>query len=414
MHSIYNAAIGVYGWTIRCAALFHSKARLWVNGRRGWKHHLVEWRKRNPGDVIWMHCASLGEFEQGRPLVEAIRRNTPSKLIVITFFSPSGFEIRKNYPGANLVMYLPQDSPSNVAFFLSALRPSQALFVKYEYWANYFFGCKKANIPLYIISGVLRPDQRFFGWASSFWRKVLGCVSHFFVQDQQTFDLLGSLDLHNATISGDTRFDRVLEISERPTRMKEIEEFKSGKLCLVVGSSWREEEDAVRTWLESHARSGDGEVKIIIAPHDISDTVVENLAGIFSKSVRWSERDQVNLISARVIIMDTMGMLSSLYAYADVAFIGGGFGKGIHNILEPAVYGVPVIFGPAYSAFNEAVELVKLGGAYAIQDRQHFPETFHQLLVNAEERKNAGRIALDFVRAHRGATERILSSPDFV
>jgi len=328
LHVIYNIGIYLYVLAIRIASVFNEKAKLWVTGRRNLFQSLSVWRKENEGDLIWIHCASLGEFEQGRPIIEAIKKEKSSTKIVLTFFSPSGYEIRKKYAFADYVCYLPSDTPRNARKFIEVLRPKAALIVKYEYWANFFFACKKLEVPLIIISGILRKEQRFFGLFSSFWKRVLNCVTHFFVQNEETQNLLSGIGFRNITVSGDSRFDRVIEIANNAKPLEDIALFKGNFFCVIAGSSWPQEEEILHRWLE---RWKTVNIKLIIVPHEISAGHISSIEKLFSSSVKWSERKTKDISISNVLIVDTIGLLSSIYRYADVAVIGGGFGKGIHN-----------------------------------------------------------------------------------
>lgn len=384
--------------------MFNSKAALWINGRKNTLSEINVWRQQNQGNVVWIHCASLGEFEQGRPIIEALKREYPNLKIVLTFFSPSGYEIRKKYEYADYVCYLPADTPNNARKFLENLKPKFALVVKYEYWANYFFQCHKQNIPLFIVSGILRKDQRFFGLFSAFWKKVLGCVTYFFVQNEETKKLLSTIGFSNVTISGDSRFDRVIEIAANAKPIHEIEKFKGNSFCVIAGSSWPQEEKMLHVWFEKHKTEN---IKLILVPHEISDTHISAIQKNFPSSLRWSERNTQNITSAKVLIIDTIGLLSSIYQYADAAVIGGGFGKGIHNVLEAAVWGVPVLFGPNFHKFEEAKQLIFFGGAFVIADEAALNYHLSKLKDN-NMRLLAGQSAANYVKDNAGATLRFM------
>lgn len=382
--------------------MFNGKARLWINGRTDIFSQLQAWRKENRGEVIWIHCASLGEFEQGRPIIERLRKEFPHLKIVLTFFSPSGFEIRKNYNGADYICYLPADTPINSKRFINILQPKVALIVKYEYWANYFFECKKRAIPLFIVSGILRKDQRFFGVFSFFWKKVLECVTHFFVQNEETKRLLSNVGLNNATISGDSRFDRVAEIAANAKPIDEIASFKQNSFCTIAGSSWPQEEKMLKEWID---KSETQNSKLILVPHEISESHIVSIQALFPNAVKWSERNSKDLSQAKTLIVDTIGLLSSIYQYGDVAIIGGGFGKGIHNTLEAAVWGIPVLFGPNFKKFEEAKQLVSIQSGFTFDNENELLNLLEHFRQNDEVRKDAGKRASDFIQTSKGATQ---------
>lgn len=409
MHFLYNIAIAFYSFGLRIASLFHPKAKLWVEGRQNLLNELEQWRSKNEGDLIWIHCASLGEFEQGRPIIEAIKRENVGIKILLTFFSPSGYEVRKDYALADYVCYLPSDKPKNAQKFIEALQPKAALIVKYEYWANYFFQCKKQQIPLVIVSGILRKEQRFFGVFSSFWKKVLNCVTHFFVQNEETQKLLFSVGITNVTIAGDSRFDRVVEIANNAKQLDEIALFKGNSFCVVAGSSWPQEEEILQQWLESKRQEN---IKLIVVPHEISDNHIDAIQKLFSESIKWSERSSKDISSYKVLVVDTIGMLTSIYRYADVAIIGGGFGKGIHNTLEAAVWGIPVLFGPNFQKFEEAKQLVNVGGAFPSSTNEQLGSNLSRLYTDSKLRNEAGKHAKAFCIKHKGATQKITTHLD--
>lgn len=402
-HFIYNLGIYGYSGVIALASLWNEKARLWMGGRKNWKENLKQWRAQHPGKLFWFHCASLGEFEQGRSVMEAIRNQHPEIKIVLTFFSPSGYEIRKNYHGADGVFYLPADTPSNAKSFVEILQPKAVFFVKYEYWANYFFACKRARTPLFIISAILRPDQRFFGVMKSFWQQVLQSVHHFFVQNDETLRLLQEHGFDQATKCGDTRFDRVMSIAAHKKDLPEIEAFAQDHFVLVAGSSWPQDEELIANSAEIH------DIKIICVPHEIDESHIQSIEAKFPGSIRWSQLRGKSLQEARVMIVDTIGMLSSVYPYADVVVIGGGFGKGIHNTLEAAVWGKPIVFGPVYHKFGEAIDLIKNNAAHSVQNQSGFDAFLHEMKDQSEVRSRMGHQAKTFVESSAGATSRIMN-----
>lgn len=377
---------------------------MWVNGRKDIVSQLASWRKQHASDeVIWMHCASLGEFEQGRPVLEALRRQYPSKKLVLTFFSPSGYEVRKNYNGADLICYLPADTPRNAKRFISILRPQAALIIKYEYWANYFFECRKQNVPLFIVSGILRKDQRFFGSMNAFWKKVLDGVTHFFVQNNETQQLLASIGYTNVTIAGDSRFDRVVDIAQQAKEFEDIQKFKSNSFCIILGSSWPQEEQMMQAWIQANSDS-----KLIVVPHEIDEAHIASILQLYPQAVRWTRREGIDLAQTQVLILDTIGMLSSIYRYGDLSMIGGGFGKGIHNTLEAAVWNIPVLFGPKIDKFEEAKELIKIKGGFVFRSADELSYLLNRFKQNRGECVVAGERAGQYVKSATGATTHVL------
>jgi 3-deoxy-D-manno-octulosonic-acid transferase len=405
VRALYSFFIQVLAVLMPIAGIFHSKARLWSQGRRQWRNRLSDWRKGNPGELIWMHCASLGEFEQGRPVLEALRAQYPHKKLLLTFFSPSGFEVRKHYSGVDGVFYLPADTTANARDFLAIVKPSRAMMVKYEYWPNFFLSCKQHHVPLYIISGIFRPDQRFFGMFSSFWRPVLAAVNHFFVQNESSVKLLESIGFTNVTLAGDTRFDRVMQLKQSPRSVEWIREFKGEGLLVVGGSTWPADEDALAMWLSSATVSA----KLVVVPHEVDKASVSRLMKLFPDAVLWSKREATGYSSSRVCIVDEIGWLSSIYTWADICWIGGGFGAGIHNTLEAAAWHKPVLFGPRYLKFDEACGLIAAGGAISTKDERVGAVLLGQLTADAAVRDRMGQQAGLFVERGAGATAKILN-----
>jgi 3-deoxy-D-manno-octulosonic-acid transferase len=404
MKFLYNIGILIYVLTARLLSPVNSKARLWTRGRKGWETLLHE--KINPENInIWIHCASLGEFEQGRPLIEAIKRNRPGYKIVLTFFSPSGYEIRKNYNVADMVCYLPPDTHRNAKKFISIVNPAAAIFVKYEFWDNYTSLLKKKGIPLYLISGIFRVNQHFFRWYGGFFRKILFRFTHIFVQDNQSVDLLKKIGIVNASMAGDTRFDRVVEIAGSAKSIPQIERFKGEEKLFLAGSSWRQDEEIIARYINLNP----SRMKWVFAPHEIDKPNIERLVRLFSTEVvRFSEFSEKSS-DARILIIDNIGMLSSAYRYASIAEIGGGFGKGIHNILEAACWGIPVLLGPNHKKFREAVELLSLGGAKSFSSFEEFWGIMENWLSDYSEYLNSSENASRYVKDNAGATGKILS-----
>jgi 3-deoxy-D-manno-octulosonic-acid transferase len=404
MKYLYNLGILIYVLAARLLSPFNSKARLWTNGRKGWDLLLKGKVSRNNTN-IWIHCASLGEFEQGRPLIEAIKKIKPEYRIVLTFFSPSGYEIRKNYSNADYICYLPADTPGNARRFIHLVNPAAVIFVKYEFWNNYTLLLKRNRIPLYLISGIFRKEQHFFKWYGGFFRKILFRFSHLFVQDIESMNLLKGIGIENITMAGDTRFDRVVQIADSAKNIPQIELFRGGEKLFLSGSSWHQDEEIISRYINLYPER----MKWVFAPHEIDKANVDRLEKLFSTRVaRFSEFTEESA-EARVLIIDNIGMLSSAYRYAYIAEIGGGFGKGIHNILEPACWGIPVIFGPNHKKFREAVELINLHGASCFNTFEEFSRIIDIWLSNNDKYSNSAENAANYVKANTGATNKILT-----
>jgi len=403
MKILYNIGILIFTVLANMASLFNSKASLWVKGRKKWADKISE--KLKQGDrTIWIHCASLGEFEQGRPVIEAIKKEMPFYKIVLTFFSPSGFEIRKNYDNADCISYLPSDTPGNAAKFIGMVRPEFVIFVKYEFWNNYISVLSRNGIPLYLISGIFRPGQHFFKWYGSFFRGMLRKFEKIFVQDQQSFDLLSGIGIKKVSLAGDTRFDRVVQIAGTARNIPKLEQFRGDEKLLLAGSSWKQDEEIIAKYINMFPVR----MKWVFAPHEIDTANIERLEKLFKvKCVRFSELSDVT-VDARVLILDNIGMLSSAYRYAYIAAIGGGFGKGIHNILEPACWGIPVMFGPKYENFKEAVDLLSNGGAKSFITFDDFKRILDLWLSDEKIFTFSGEMASKYVKENAGATEIII------
>ena len=411
MRFLYNISIYSYYFAIHIASIFNPKAKLWVRGRKNIFEILKSKIQNSESDnIIWFHCASLGEFEQGRPLIEKYKIRYPASKILLTFFSPSGYEIRKNYSGADHIFYLPIDTPSNAKKFIEIVKPSAVFFVKYEFWFNYLNELKNKNIPTYLVSGIFREDHYFFKSSGIWFRKQLNCFTHFFLQDERSQELLNSIDYKNTTITGDTRFDRVFEVSKNVREIDLVKQFVDGKKIIIAGSTWGGDEEMISNYF-TNDRQLSTNYQLIIAPHEIDEAHINSIIQQFnnSKCLRYSKANESNIKEAQVLIIDNIGMLSSLYQYGMVAFIGGGFGKGIHNILEAATFGLPVIFGPNYQKFAEAKELIKLGGAFSIHDISEFEKTM-SLLNDEQVLKTASQISRMYVQGRIGASDKILNA----
>jgi 3-deoxy-D-manno-octulosonic-acid transferase len=402
---IYNLLIIMAAAGIRFCVPFSNKLRLFVQGRR----HVMAAVKAyiQPSDrIIWFHAASLGEYEQGVPVMEAVREAFPMHKLVLTFFSPSGFEVRKNNTLSHLTLYLPLDTPSNASRFIDALKPEMVFFIKYEFWPNYLRTLKKRQIKTYLISAHFREKQIFFKWYGGFYRAALGAFTCFFVQNESSASLLNKIGFSQVVVSGDTRFDRVIAIKARGRDLSFMDLFKAGPPILVAGSTWEKDEDILVPYINN---CGDA-IKFVIAPHEINYERIQALQKKIGKKVSlYSKIEHSNMAETQVLIVDTVGLLAKVYAYADVAYVGGGFGSpGVHNVLEPAVYGVPVICGPHFSHFAEATALVDCGAMTSVQGFEEFKRTLDGLFDNEQARWQQGKLASTYVEANRNATAKIL------
>lgn len=397
---LYNIGIHLYEVFIFIASFFNEKAGKLRRGQRE-AFELLEEEVERKAHYVWFHAASLGEFEQGRPVMEQLKQEQPDTKILLTFFSPSGFEVRKNYKGANIVLYLPLDTPRRARKFIKLVKPSKAIFIKYEFWPNYLITLKKAKIPVYSISAIFRQEQLFFKWYGKWYRDLLKTFNHIFVQDQSSFNLLEKFGFDNVSVSGDTRFDRVADLAQQSKSLSLIEEFvKEAKNVIVAGSTWPKDEEMLVRYYKLHP-----ETKLILVPHEIHQSHIMDISKLLDgKFVRYSDATIENVASTNCLVIDTIGILSSIYRYANLAYIGGGFGVGIHNTLEAAVYGVPVVFGPNYKKFKEARELIAIGGAFSISNYIVLEAQIDRLLKDDK----AGEIAGDYVKQNIGATELIV------
>jgi len=405
MKLIYNFFIYIYAALIRAASVFNPQARQFLVGRKG------QFRKMKAavcdGDqVVWFHCASVGEFEQGRPVMEAFKKGFPAYKILLTFFSPSGYELLKNFELADYVFYLPMDKATNARRFLKIFQPKMAIFIKYEYWFNYMDEIHKAGIPLFFVSAIFRKQQQFFRFYGSWFRKQLKKVTWFFVQNENSHRLLSQIGIQNHEISGDTRFDRVLKVLDTSFDLPEINRFKGNNELLVAGSTWPPDEDILLDYMNSKPEH----LKLLLVPHKIGEHHISEILKKFERfsPVRFSQSDIKKLSETNVLIMDKMGLLSGLYRYADLAYVGGGFGLGIHNLLEAAVYGLPVIFGPNYQQFQEALDLLELGGGFPVKNPKNFLDLITRLRTDPELYKHASEVANRYVRENSGATEKVI------
>jgi 3-deoxy-D-manno-octulosonic-acid transferase len=405
MFFIYNLLTHVASFVLRIISLFSPKIKLFVEGRKNVFTTLAQ--KITASDkTIWFHAASLGEYEQGLPIMEKMRTLYPNHKIVLTFFSPSGYEVRRNANTADAIVYLPLDTPANAKKFVKLVHPEMAFFIKYEFWPNYLNELKNENVPTYLVSGLFRPDQVFFKAYGGFYRRALKAFSHIFVQYDNSKQLLNKIGFTNVTISGDTRYDRVSEILERDNNLPFIEAFVDGKVTVVAGSSWPKDEQLMFDFINSAVN-----VKFILAPHTLGEDHINDIQkNIHRKTVLFTEKEDKNLTDYDVIIINTIGILSKIYSYADVAYVGGGFGTaGLHNILEPAAFGVPVIIGPNHRKFPEAVAMVQMGGVIAVKNKAEMEDALSSLIYNDDYRLETGHIAGTFVSMNRGAVNIIIN-----
>jgi 3-deoxy-D-manno-octulosonic-acid transferase len=392
---------------LKVISKFNPKVKLLYQGRKETYDKISSFFTDRNTKVAWFHCASLGEFEQGRPLIEAFKKQYPQYKIFLTFFSPSGYEIRKNYANADCIAYLPADTPENAKTLLDIVNPKIAFFIKYEFWHFYFKELKVRQIPLFSVSAIFRPNQSFFQFYGSFFRTTLHSVTHFFVQNLKSSLLLYKIGFHNVTITGDTRFDRVKSIFDAKKKITIAENFKSDKLTLVVGSSWNVDIDIISKAFQK----GNLSLKMIIAPHEVNENSINHIIHSFpqKKIIKYSESNENNQLKEfDILIIDNIGMLSSLYQYGEIAYIGGAFGKGLHNILEAVVYGIPVIFGKKYSKFQEATDLVGKEGGFSVKNEEELYFILKKLTENQDKRLLAGKIAQEYVWSKIGATEIVM------
>ncbi|GAB3505236.1 glycosyltransferase N-terminal domain-containing protein [Spirosoma knui] len=400
--ALYTTGIHAFELLLRAIAPFNRKARQWIDGRKGWAANLAKMLAEHTQPIAWFHAASLGEFEQGRPVIEAFREAYPGYRILLTFFSPSGYEVRKDYDGADYVTYIPTDTPANARQFVETVNPKIVFFIKYEFWHNYLHTLRAANIPVVSFSAIFRPDQLFFKAYGGFYRNMLHCFDHILVQNQQSVELLASIGITNVTLAGDTRFDRVAQTAAARKDIPLAQAFKAGQPLLVVGSAWPEDMDVLIPFINQF----DQPLKVIIAPHEIHDSEIERWRGQLTKpSVRFSQAADTNVATADVLIIDNIGMLSSLYQYGEFAYIGGAFKQGLHNILEAATFGMPIFFGPEYNKFQEAIDLVNEGGAFPIGDVDTLSTVFAKQYANATE---AAQISRNYVQRNIGATAQVM------
>jgi len=404
---LYNLILVFASQVVKIFANFSPKMKLFVDGRKE-VYTILQNKIEAKDKTIWFHAASLGEYEQGLPVIEKIKIKYPNHKIIVSFFSPSGYEVRKNNTVADATVYLPLDTKTNAKKFIQAIHPELVFFIKYEYWPNYLNELQKLNIKTYLISGIFRESQAFFKGYGGFYRNALKTFDYFFVQNESSKKLLQSIGFNNVKISGDTRFDRVVSILERDNSMDFIQQFKDDKTTIVIGSSWPKDENL----LVNYINNASDNVKFIIAPHNIkSEQILELKKSIIKKTILFSDRENQNLSEYSVFIIDTIGILTKIYSYANIAYVGGGFGNpGVHNILEPATFGVPIVIGPNYSHFAEATALVHQQGCISISNLNELNDTLDNLVSNEDIRHEKGHICATFVQMNKGATEIILKN----
>ena len=402
---IYSIIVSIAGLLLQIIAFFVPKINLFVAGRKE-VFPTLKAKIKSTDKTFWFHAASLGEYEQGLPVIERIKEKYPSHKIIVSFFSPSGYEVRKNNTIADATVYLPLDTLKNAKKFIQLTHPDAVFFIKYEFWPNYLNELKRQNIPTYLISGIFRENQVFFKWYGGFYRKALDAFTYFFVQNENALHLLHQLGKENAIVSGDTRFDRVASILEKDNALDFIEAFKNGKTTIVAGSSWPKDEELLVDFINDTTT----DTKYIIAPHNIKPDQIQQLKNSCAKKVLlYSEKENKDLKDFDVFIIDTIGILTKIYSYADIAYVGGGFGHpGVHNILEPATFGIPILIGPHFSHFAEATDLVALKGCITIQNKEELSRNFLDLITNTESRIEKGTICRDFVQKNKGAVDRIM------
>ena len=403
MNFLYNIFISVFGWVVLLVAVANKKAGKWLNGRKFVLESLSTLVSSND-KFVWIHCASLGEFEQGRPIIEGLKNSHPDHKILLSFFSPSGYEIRKNYEYADIVIYLPLDTISNAKKFISIVNPKFVIFVKYEFWFNYLAELKKQQIPVIFISSIFRPDQYFFKKYASWFRKALRDVNHYFVQNEESKKLLQSIGINQVTKCGDTRFDRVYQLAQNPQKFEIIEAFKGKSKLIIAGSTWPQDEERLIPIVNKFP-----ELKFIIAPHEVHPSRIEQIQRkIGSKAILLSSANLNEVNHYTVLIVDSIGVLAHLYQYATIAYIGGGFKTGLHNIQEPVTFGIPVVFGPKFQKFQEAKDLVKLQGAFSIRSGDELNIILSKLISDDEMYQKACQTNKNYVNQSFGASKIIL------
>ncbi len=408
MNFFYNIGIIFYGFSIWVAALFDDKAKLWIAGRKGIWNKIKHGLKNETRPIVWIHCSSLGEFEQGRPIIEALHRDLKTYALVLSFFSPSGYDVRKNYLQADYIFYLPLDTPKNAKQFLKLVKPVLAIFVKYEFWLNYLKEIRRQNIPTILMSAKFRPGQLFFRWYGKFYQKAIFAFEHIFVQNEESKMLLQNIGYSGVSVAGDTRFDRVMEIAKKAKQFIQIKQFTTDKFSLIAGSTWEKDETILSDFFN---RNNNENLRLILAPHEINSRHLKQVKLKFNEPILFFSKlmmEDTIIENVRILVIDTIGILSSIYQYGTVAYIGGGFGKGIHNVLEAATFGLPTIFGPNYQKFSEAVDLIKLKGGFSIKTAIEFDKIVGNFLENKTFLEKASQISKKFIKSNCGAQKMIM------
>jgi 3-deoxy-D-manno-octulosonic-acid transferase len=399
----YTLAIRIFGFLVWVAAPFKRRARLWVDGRRGWHRGLKE-AMRGKESPVWFHAASLGEFEEGRPIIERVREAYPDRPILLTFFSPSGYEVRKDFERVDHVHYLPLDTPGNARRFLDAVRPELAVFIRYEYWYNFLWAMFRRGIPVVMVSSIFRKEQIFFKPYGTWTRKALRRISHFFVQNEESLALLEAIGVENKELSGDTRFDRVWAAAREKRDFPLVERFLAGRMCLMAGSTWSFDDRLLKEIVPLFP-----DLKFVIVPHHVDEASIRRVMGLFGgEAALYSRGRDQELEGRQLLVVDTIGMLAYLYRLADLTYIGDGFGPGIHSVMEPAAFGMPIFFGPNYRNFQEAVDLVARGGAFVVRGREDLVRGIRRFAGDEEARLAVGRICREYIEEKRGATDRVM------
>ncbi len=407
---IYAAGIQAMGLGVRLAAPFHAKAAMWVAGRENLLADIQQKMEGNTAPVVWFHCASVGEFEQGRPLMEAFRQEYPEYKILLTFFSPSGYNLRKNYPGADYIFYLPLDTSGNARHFIALTKPVMAIFIKYEYWHYFTRALKYRHIPLFSVSAIFRPNQIYFKPWGGFYRHIIERFTNIYTQDQASAQLLFTTGYTKVSAVGDTRVDRVLQNAASAAPNHLVQTFKGQAPCFVIGSSWPQDVKVLLAFMESHLQ----EIKFVLAPHEIKETDLQEIEKNFiGQTARYSTANPESVHEARILLIDNVGMLAGLYQYADYAYVGGAFGAGLHNILEPAAFGPPIFFGTKYAKFQEAKDLIEQGVAFSVASTEALDQKFQELQASPEKRGAIRKAAAAYLQKQAGATARILAALDY-
>ncbi len=405
----YNLSIFFYSLIVRLVSLFNPKAQQWVRGRKDILAK-IEAAVGDDTNLVWFHSASLGEFEQGRPVIESFKEKHPDYKIVLTFFSPSGYEIRKNYEGVDYVFYLPVDTKRNAKEFLRIINPKMVFFIKYEFWYHYLNQLRKKEVPTYIFSTIFRPNQIFFKPLGGLYRRILKAFTHFFVQNEESIELLKGIGFENVSLAGDTRFDRVYSIAKQSKVLPQLEGFSQGRPVMIAGSTWPKDEENIIKYINTSAN----DYKYIIAAHEVDENHIRNIVSSIEKPyVRFTTATKAEIDAAEVLVVDCIGVLSSMYRYGDISYIGGGFGRGIHNTLEAACYGMPVVFGPNYHKFKEAKDLLALGGAHTYENYEKLNSLLDSYHEDVNLRKKSGDSSKNYVDKMRGATDNILHTIKF-